>query len=224
MTQKPVNWLFRIVTKAACICVCIGCLLGCQSAYYKTMETFGVHKRDLMVDRVQDARDAQEEAKEEFKSALEQFKSVVNIDGGALEEKYDLLNGAYERSKTKAEAVENRIKSVEKVSKALFVEWESELSQYTNDSLRQASRRKLDQTRQHYTQLIRAMKRAEKKINPVLSAFYDQVLFLKHNLNARAIASLKGEFRSIESDVASLIREMESSIAEANAFISAMEN
>jgi hypothetical protein len=208
--------------KVAFFCLSIGILFGCESAYYKTMETFGVHKRDLMVDRVQDARDAQEEAKEEFKSTLEQFKSVVKVDGGALEEKYNLLNAAYKRSKSRSEAVKKRIDSVEKVSTALFAEWESELTQYSNNSLREASKRKLDQTRRHYEQLIRAMKRAENKIRPVLSAFYDQVLFLKHNLNARAIASLQNEFRSIESDVASLIREMEKSIAEANAFINAM--
>jgi hypothetical protein len=186
------------------------------------METFGIHKRDLMVNRVQDARDAQEEAKEQFKSALEQFKSVVDVNGGALEEKYNMLNDAYERSKSKAAAVKKRIDSVEDVSEALFAEWESELDQYTNHSLRQSSKRKLDKTRKHYTKLVRAMKRAEKKIHPVLSAFYDQVLYLKHNLNARAIASLQNEFRSIETDVASLIKEMESSITQANAFIDAM--
>ena len=218
------NILRDVPARVACFCLSMGILLGCQSAYYKTMETFGIHKRDLMVDRVQDARDAQEDAKEEFKTTLEKFKSVVNVDGGALEEKYNVLNDAYERSKSKSESVKKRIKSVEEVSEALFAEWESELSQYTNKSLRQASKRKLDKTKSLYAQLIRAMKRAEKKIRPVLSAFYDQVLFLKHNLNARAIASLQNEFRSIESDVASLIREMESSIAEANAFINAMGN
>jgi hypothetical protein len=66
------------------------------------------------------------------------------------------------------------------------------------------------------------MKRAEKKIAPVLSAFRDQVLFLKHNLNAQAVASLQGELVSIESDVASLIREMEASINEADSFIQSL--
>jgi hypothetical protein len=32
------------------------------------------------------------------------------------------------------------------------------------------------------------MLKAEQKIQPVLGAFRDQVLFLKHNLNANAIA------------------------------------
>jgi hypothetical protein len=46
-------------------------LAGCQTAYYKTMEKFGYHKRDILVDRVKDAKETQEEAKEQFKSALE---------------------------------------------------------------------------------------------------------------------------------------------------------
>ena len=212
----------RDTVKLAVIFFALFLLLGCQTAYYKTMEKFGYHKRDLMVDRVQDARDAQEEAKEQFESALEKFRSVVEFDGGELQEKYDLLKAEYDRSESKAEAVRNRIDSVEDVAEALFDEWEGELSQYTNESLRQTSKRKLTQTREHYAQLISAMKRAETKIEPVLLAFRDQVLFLKHNLNAQAIASLQSELVSVEADVASLIKEMEASIVEADAFISAM--
>ena len=43
------------------IVIGIICLVsGCESAYYKTMETMGYQKRDIMADRVEDARDAQE--------------------------------------------------------------------------------------------------------------------------------------------------------------------
>jgi Skp family chaperone for outer membrane proteins len=197
-------------------------LLGCQSTYYKTMETFGYHKRDLMVKRVQDARDAEEEAKEQFESALEKFSSVLQFDGGELEEKYKQLKAEYDESESKAEAVRDRIDAVEDVAEALFDEWEAELDQYTNDRLRRSSERKLKETQRQYSKLINAMKRAEKKIDPVLLAFRDQVLFLKHNLNAQAIASLKSELVSVEANVASLIKEMEASIVEADAFISAM--
>jgi hypothetical protein len=111
---------------------------------------------------------------------------------------------------------------VEDVAEALFDEWEAELDQYTSAPLRRSSARRLQQTRAQYGQLIQAMKRAEAKMAPVLAAFHDQVLFLKHNLNAQAIASLKGNLASIESDIAVLIREMEASIREANRFIDAM--
>ena len=197
-------------------------LTGCQSAYYKTMETFGYHKRDLLVDRVEDTRDAQEDAMVQFQSALEKFSAVMDFSGGKLEEKYKELKSELERSESKTEAVRKNIGDVEEVSNALFKEWESELSQYTNDNLRRASELKLQETRQQYAQLIDAMKRAESKIEPVLSVFRDQVLFLKHNLNSQAIASLQDEFASVKADITSLIKEMETSIAQADAFINAM--
>jgi hypothetical protein len=198
-------------------------LFGCESTYYKTMETMGYHKRDIMVDRVEDARDAQEEAKEQFESALEKFSSVLGFHGGNLEEKYNQLKDEYDESVIKADAVRSRIAAVENVAEDLFAEWQEELNQYTSSSLRRSSARKLRETKQKYAQLMGAMKRAEKKIDPVLSAFHDQVLYLKHNLNAQAIASLQSELASIETDVARLIKEMEASIKEADSFITLME-
>ncbi len=197
-------------------------LSGCQAAYFNTMEKFGYHKRDILVSRVEDARDSQYEAKDQFRSALERFSEVTGFKGGSLEEKYNQLNEEYLRSKEKSEAVSRRITSVEDVAEALFEEWEEELNQYNSDSLRRSSRQKLDQTRSRYRQLIGAMKKAEAKIAPVLTTFNDQVLFLKHNLNAQAITSLREEQASVETDVSALIREMETSIREADAFISAM--
>lgn len=195
---------------------------GCQSAYYKTMETFGVHKRDILVDNVKDARDAQNAAKEQFASALEQFSSVVKVEGGQLEKKYKTLNTEYERSKSKADAVKGRISEVKRVAKDLFAEWDKELDIYKNDSLRKKSQATLVQTQRQYDKLIAAMEKAESRIEPVLSAFGDQVLFLKHNLNAQAIASLQGELTTMENDIGLLVSEMEKSIAEANVFIQQM--
>ena len=195
---------------------------GCQKAYYNTMEKFGVHKRDIMVDRVEEARDSQEDAKEQFQSALEQFTTVLNYKGGKLEDKYKTLQAEYDKSEAKANDVTKRIDAVEDVSEALFDEWEEELSQYSNASLRRDSERKMVQTRRQYEQLIKAMRKAETKIDPVLSAFKDQVLYLKHNLNAQAIASLQSELVAVESDIADLVKEMEKSIGEANSFIKTM--
>jgi len=195
---------------------------GCQKAYYGTMEKFGVHKRDIMVDRVEEARDSQEEAKEQFQSALEQFSKVLNFKGGKLEDKYKTLKAEYDKSEAKADDVKKRIDAVEDVSEALFNEWDNELDQYSNASLRRDSERKMVQTRRQYDQLIAAMRKAEAKIDPVLRAFRDQVLYLKHNLNAQAIASLQSELVGVESDIAALIQEMEKSIGEANSFIKTM--
>ena len=192
--------------------------------YYKTMEAFGKEKRDILVDRVEGARDAQEAAKEQFQSALDKFTSVVKVPSGELEKKYNQLQSEYDRCQARSNEVSSRIDDVENVSEDLFDEWQSEIKQYTNRDLRRSSEQKLKETRARYAQLISAMKDAEKKIAPVLAAFHDQVLFLKHNLNAQAIASLQDELVSVQSNVADLIREMNASIAEANSFISSMES
>lgn len=195
---------------------------GCRTAMYEAYEKFGIEKRDILVKRVSAARDAQSEARDQFSSALDQFRSIVQVEGGDLERTYDRLNGEYESSRQRAEAVRERIDAVERVAEDLFVEWERELEDYSNRSLRRDSERLLRDTRQRYGTLIQAMRRAEKTMDPVLSVFQDQVLVLKHNLNARAIGSLRNELASIEKQTQALIADMDEAIAEANAFISSM--
>jgi ElaB/YqjD/DUF883 family membrane-anchored ribosome-binding protein len=211
--------------------VCPGALLAlavllpasCQTAYYATLEKLGYPKRDLLVSRVQQARDSQQEAKEQFQSALEHFRAVVHFRGGELEAKYTQLRAELDRSEARAHTVHQRIAAVEEVAEALFKEWEAELAQYTQETLRRASARQLAQTRQRYTPLMRTMKRAEAQMEPVLAAFRDQVLFLKHHLNARAIASLRQEGVAVETDITALIRAMAAAIAEADAFLKTLD-
>ena len=92
----------------------------------------------------------------------------------------------------------------------------------THSDLRSKSRDLLDETRTRYDQLIAKMAAAEATMPPVLAAFKDHVLFLKHNLNAQAIASLRDTVVEIEDDVERLLGEMQASIDEADAFIAAM--
>lgn len=193
---------------------------SCQTAYYGAMEKMGFHKRDILVDRVQDARNAQEAAKEQFRDALEQFSAVVRFEGGELQKTYDKLSREYEASEKRAQTVRDRVSKVDEVATALFREWKAELKQYESAELRRASQQQFQRTQERYEQLIGSMREASAKMDPVLRAFRDQVLFLKHNLNSQAIASIQSEATDIELQVSRLIRDMEASIAEADAFIS----
>ena len=196
---------------------------GCSTMYYGAMEKLGVHKREIMVERVKAARDTQNEAKEQFLTAMEQFKRVVNFQGGDLEKEYNKLNSTLQKSESKAEEVRNRISAVEDVSDALFSEWSAEIKQYKSDTLRRASQKKYDIAKQKYTELIKAMKRAEAKLEPALTPLRDQVLFMKHNLNARAITGLNQELISVQTNVDKLVRDMETAIAQADTFIASLQ-
>lgn len=201
----------------------LGCS-GCNTMYYEAMEKVGVHKREIVIDRVKEARDSQGEAKKQFLTAMEQFKSVVNFKGGDLEREYNRLNAALQESEERAAAVRDRIDAVEDVSEALFREWRGEIKQYSSDNLRRSSQRKYDTTLVKYRELIASMKRAEAKLEPVLVPLRDQVLFMKHNLNARAIGGLKDELGSVQTNVDSLVRDMNAAIAEADSFIATLES
>ncbi len=204
------------------ICSFAMVLSACESAYYGAMEQLGIPKREILVERITETQEAQQEGQEQFQDALEQFRSVVNFDGGSLQRIFNRLNGEFEDSEAAAERIRERIAAVESVSDALFDEWEDELGQYSNRTLRQDSEQQLRATRTRYAQLIAAMRRAEETLDPVLNALRDNVLYLKHNLNAQAIASLRGELETIDTDVDRLIAAMQGAIAESDRFIAEM--
>ncbi|AXN32037.1 DUF2959 domain-containing protein [Vibrio coralliilyticus] len=194
-------------------------LTGCQSAYYSAMEQVGYHKRDIMVDRVEDAKQSQQDAQQEFTSALEALSALTQFDGGELETVYNQINDEYQDSEKAAQEVSDRIAAIEDVSDALFAEWQSELDLYTSTKLKRASEQKLKETQRSYNTMLSAMKRAEDKMTPVLNTLRDNTLYLKHNLNASAIGSLQGEFANLEQDIQYAIKDMNAAIAESDKFL-----
>jgi chromosome segregation ATPase len=207
------------LAKKIVLLVLISSLGACDTMVLDAFEKVGYHKRDVLIDRIESAQESQTEGQEQFKSALEQFKFAVNFDGGDLEVVYDKLNDEYESSVSAADEIHDRIESVESVADALFDEWQDELAQYSNANLRRDSERKLKATKRRYEKLLSAMHRAESAIDPVLASLKDNTLYLKHNLNARAIASLKSELGAVNSDVTELLSAMQQAINESNAFI-----
>lgn len=193
-----------------------------RHAYYRTKESLGQHKRDIIVFRVEEACENLQETREHFEDALERFKALTHFKGGTLEHRYYALKRQFELSQVKTQAVSDQIRAIEEVGEALFVEWENELNQYTSRTLRAYSRQQLKDTQKHYERLMKTMHLAEAKIYPVLAAFRDQVLFLKHNLNAQAIAALRHELVEIGIDIATLIEAMEKSINEASRFVAVL--
>jgi len=227
--DSPMWWIYfksngkrsRMTVRLMLVIFLLICFFwGCSKAYYDAMEKMGVHKRDILVDRVTDARDAQSEAQEQFKSALEQFSDVIRIENTDLKRAYETLNTEFENGEKAAAKVSDRIDKVESVANALFEEWETELTLYKSADLRKSSERQLMATKTRYKEMLDSMNQAEKSMVPVLGTFRDNVLYLKHNLNAQAIGSLKSEFSSLKGEIDGLIVKMNAAIETSNRFIS----
>lgn len=199
-------------------------LTGCEGTYYAAMEKVGMHKRDILVDRVEDAQDAQQDAQQEFQSALEQLSSLIDFDGGELQTVYEKTQDAYDDSANAAARVNQRIEQIEDVADDLFDEWQDELALYDSATLRRTSEAKLKQTQRSYRTLLRVMKRAAAKMDPVLATLKDNALYLKHNLNAQAVGAIQGEYANLQQDIEQLINEMNLSIRESEKFLATLEN
>lgn len=196
--------------------------VGCSTVKYNTLEKIGIHKRDLLVSNVKDTRDAQEDAQEQFQDALERFGNIVTIENTDLKKAYNQLKDEYEDSKDAAEEVSDQIDDVQEVAGDLFEEWTEENKAYTDAVLRRNSESKLRDTQARYTEMLKSMQESEASMQPVLASLYDNVLYLKHNLNAQAVGSLRTTFDELEGDIDILVERMNQSIARSNDFIAQM--
>lgn len=214
--------LFRAVS----IFFCTGLLFvtGCTSVYNATMEhVFGYEKRELFKKSVTALQSQQKDAQKEFKDALTQLKELYGFNGGELETVYGKVKSSYESCEDEAKAVHSRIENMEDLANSMFGEWAKEIQQYTNPKLAAASREQLRMTKDRYARLSQTVRAAESAMRPVLSQLKDNVLFLKHNLNASAIGSLQGESASIQKQIEELLTRMNASIAESDSFIKTLQ-
>jgi len=197
-------------------------LVGCESAYYKAMRTLGKEKRDILVQRIKDAKNDQDQTRQKLQTTMESFQALTGFQGGSLEKSYQRLNSDYESASSQAAKLHDKIQSIDQVSNDLFKEWQGEISAMDNGKLKSQDTIMLRNAKTRQATYMRAMRRTEDQITPVLKAFHDQVLFLKHNLNARAIGSLKSTSAGLQSDVAGLVQSIDASSQEADKLISSL--
>ncbi len=197
-------------------------LTGCTSTYYKAMKTLGKEKRDILVSRVKDSKKDQQQAKEQIKTTMESFQELTGFQGGSLEKNYKKLNGEYEKAADSAKKLHDRIDSIDQVSNDLFKEWQKEIDGMENKQLKTQSAAMLRQSRLNEAAYVKSMRQTEARMTPVITAFHDQVTFLKHNLNARAIGSLKGTSAKMSTDVDVLLTSLDGSMAQADALITSL--
>jgi hypothetical protein len=221
--QTPVSGLAALHRVALAVLLAVSFTGGgCTTVKYSALEKVGIHKRDILVDRVEDARDAQAETRDDVVTAYEELAALIGHDGGELEEKYARLKKAVDRSREATDDLDERLASIDRVSSDLFEEWEGELELYSSASLRADQERKLALARRQFTAMRGRMQTARDRVDPVMAVLSDNVLFLKHSLNAQALTALRGQAAAIEAQVTTLIEDMQTAIDDADAFIESL--
>lgn len=212
-------WKYHVFWLAVLALLAAAGLSACRSTYYALWEQVGREKRHLLRDEVENVRDDQAKASEEFKDALTRVRELTGFSGGELEEVYDRLKADSDDCRRRAGVIDERIANIERIAADLFAEWEGEIDQITRPEFQSRSRQQLSETRTRYQRLQRSLAQARGRMDPVLTRLNDYVLYLKHNLNARAVGALGQEMGRIESDVAALVQDIERAVQEADTFL-----
>jgi hypothetical protein len=207
------------------LCLVALALTACQAAEksarnvgYSAYELVGVEKRDLLRKRINEATEDQKEAGESFTNALDRLQQTYGVQGSELEKVYSRLNSAYEDAKEEVAEVKNSREKMNTVAGDLFEEWKKEIGEMQSADLKSRSRATLAETKNGFDKMHSALRASEKQMEPVLAKLKDHTLFLKHNVNAQSVASLKTEGARIEGDIQKLLASMTASIKEAEEF------
>jgi len=196
-------------------------LTGSQTTpYYQIKGLFGVEKRDLMADSVRGINDSLYDASDEFQGAAVEANSILNI--GSTEEKYTQLLDVYEDCKSEVDCVKGRVQTMKEMSGEFFKEWRTEITQISNEALRNDSQKKYDQTYQKYTNYLESMKKTEADLNSSLGLLYDQVMSLKHKTGPESSQSLKAEAAKIENDIDILVKKLKEATKKTDDFVSSI--
>lgn len=194
---------------------------SCATTSAQLQKKSGFEKRDALVQRVERARDSQFALGEQVQVAVAELGGVVALQGTDMElkRKFRALVDEVRRCEKEAINVKSRIATLEETAETFLTNWETELAQYTTESIRLSSQETLQATRAKYDTLITAMRAAEGKIEPVLAKLRDHILFLQHDLNVPTITGLKEQVAALRSEVGDLRQELEHSVNSANMFI-----
>ena len=212
-----------MLRKISAVLILVALTSGCQTLYNTTLEkVFGMEKRQIFKKSVEDVNANQKKAQETFKDSITKLKELYNFNGGNLEVIYNKLKSAHDASQAQADKVHERISNMDGVARSMFSEWESEIKTYSNQTFAENSRRQLGETKARYAKLYKSVRESESSMKPVLKQLSDHVLYLKHNLNSSSIGALRGESASIQTRIEGLIKNMNSSIQEADVFIQSL--
>ena len=190
-------------------------ITGCGGAY----KASGQYKRDLLLHRIEKARQSHVKASNQFEVVLANYSSIVDANSGDIRTKYNKLNRECKRARSITKDISRKVKDVEKVGKPLFREWEDDLDEYENEDMRRSSEEQLDLTRRNYLKCVHSIKSCQGKVEGVLVSLNDQMLFLSHNLNSKALSAFKKNTASLKSEVGALVKQMQAGIKEAETFI-----
>lgn len=171
--------------------VLLGLIAGCQSSpYYASMERLGVSRGEVLAERVDAARQAQQRAREALDSALSRLELALSASPSTFSREREALTQALEKSDDAQRDLAWRLDDADEAAEAVFTEWHDELDDYHDERYRELSERQLAESRERYADIRQALATSREQMRPVTETLNDTALLLEHEEKARDLAAL----------------------------------
>jgi len=199
-------------------------LVGCNKNYFNAMETMGYHKHGVLVARVKEARDAFQDSQKQFQGTLKELTAIANNPASDTQTLVKKLSSELDHSESTAKSVHKHVSDVEQAARGFFQDEAKKLNKEKDEAKRLQRRRDLERDRAEYFIVLKAMRRAESTLTPVLIRLRTQILYVNRNPSTKSFTYLKDNLGTLEADVTSLVREMKTAVTTCDAYIQARKS
>jgi len=179
--------------------------------------------QQALVDSVRSAAVETEESQEDYGSALNLFQRLTAPQAVEIETLNEDFDEALEECQQRADDLAERLESVRTEADTLFQSWTQDLEHFSGDALRKKSEAMMVETQARAQRVITSLESVRASMTPVLLKLQDYSLFFRHNLNARAIATLEDTYKGFDSEFTALNQELEQARAEMATFLAGFE-
>jgi hypothetical protein len=197
----------------------LACLLGgCSTMYYAAMSQLGWERRDILVHRIEVARDSLRATGRALDAAWRTFHAAAAADADAAVVPAHLQT-AYAHTDASARDAQQHVAAVESAGRALFEAWREDVAGTEDAALRTRDAELYERARARYDSTLAAMRQALAGIPPVLDLLRDQAAFLQRDQGPAARGALRAALAAAVADAGRLQQDIGRAIIEANASV-----
>lgn len=177
---------------------------------------------DDLVAAVENVQKELDASKGSMLAAVQGLQAITAPDfqGDAVKAHKELVE-VVENSEDQADELRGAIEDMQAASVPVFDQWTKDLEAYSNPEMRQRSQARLSAARERYDAVLAAVEPLLVEYEAVNQTLRDHVLFLKHDMNPAALATIQDDVRSVAKDAASLDGRFNSGRAAAIAYVEA---
>ena len=197
-------------------------ILAASTAATVAAQVDGVKRIEQLIKRSTAAVKAVDDTKLQIQKTMDAYNLVVAPETMNRKSAYSKLQKEMDATKKKQAAIAARTGEARAEADTLFKSWQSSTSTISDAGLRAKSEQRLAATQARVDEIQTDNAHADELYATFMKALEDRVTYLGHDLNASAVASLKDESATLNTQATDLYAAIEKATTAANAAIGAL--